>query len=75
MHSSVRYIHENLLYRFIFLPDGAAAYAVEAAIKNGNWVLWPPISQSRTVSTVSSFMYLREFLHRQMRMSHIYRPV
>ena len=32
-----RYIHENLAYRFVMLPDGAAAYAVEAAIKNGEW--------------------------------------
>lgn len=30
-----RYIHENLSYRFAMLPDGAAAYAVEAAIKSG----------------------------------------
>jgi hypothetical protein len=32
-----RYIHENLCYRFVMLPDGTAAYAVEAAIKNGQW--------------------------------------
>ena len=32
-----RYIHENLCYRFVILPDGAAAYAVEAAIKSGVW--------------------------------------
>jgi hypothetical protein len=32
-----RYIHENLCYRFVMLPDGAAAYALEAAIKNGEW--------------------------------------
>ena len=32
-----RYIHENLSYRFVLLPDGAAAYAVEAAIKSGQW--------------------------------------
>ena len=32
-----RYIHENLSYRFVMLSDGAAAYAVEAAIKNGDW--------------------------------------
>ncbi len=32
-----RYIHENLLYRFVLLPDGAAAYSVEAAIKSGSW--------------------------------------
>jgi hypothetical protein len=32
-----RYIHENLSYRFVMLADGAAAYTVEAAIKNGKW--------------------------------------
>ena len=32
-----RYIHQNLCYRFVMLPDGAAAYAVETAIKNGEW--------------------------------------
>jgi hypothetical protein len=32
-----RYIHENLRYRFVMLPDGAAAYAVETAIKSGRW--------------------------------------
>jgi hypothetical protein len=32
-----RYIHENLSYRFALLPDGSAAYAVEASIKNGKW--------------------------------------
>ena len=32
-----RYIHENLCYRFVMLPAGAAAYAVEAAIKSGEW--------------------------------------
>jgi|SRR2546428_9459400 hypothetical protein len=32
-----RYIHENLSYRFVMVPDGATAYMVEAAIKNGKW--------------------------------------
>ena len=32
-----RYIHENLSYRLAMLSDGAAAYAVEAAIKSGGW--------------------------------------
>ena len=32
-----RYIHENLTYRFMMLPDGATAYTVEAAIKFGKW--------------------------------------
>ena len=27
-----RYIHENLCYRFVMLPDGAAAYAAETVI-------------------------------------------
>jgi hypothetical protein len=32
-----RYIHENLSYRFVMLPDGAEAYAIESAIKSGGW--------------------------------------
>jgi hypothetical protein len=32
-----RYIHENTSYRFAMLPDGAAAYALEAAIKSSEW--------------------------------------
>jgi hypothetical protein len=32
-----RYIHENLCYRFVVLPEGAGAYAAEAAIKSGGW--------------------------------------
>src|SRR6516225_10773479 len=32
-----RYIHENLLYRSVMLTDATAAYAIEAAIKNGEW--------------------------------------
>jgi hypothetical protein len=32
-----RYIHENLRYRFLMLPNGSAAYRCEAAIKNGDW--------------------------------------
>jgi len=38
-----RYIHENLSYRFVLLPDGRAAYAVEAAIKSGRWEHGPPL--------------------------------
>ena len=38
-----RYIHENLIYRFALLPDGAAAYAVEAAIKSGGWEYGRPL--------------------------------
>jgi hypothetical protein len=37
-----RYIHENLGYRFVMLPDGAAAYAVETTIKNGGWAYGRP---------------------------------
>jgi len=32
-----RYIHENLRYRFLMLPDGATAYRYETAIKDGDW--------------------------------------
>lgn len=32
-----QYIHEFLGYRFTMLQDGAAAYAVEAAIKAGEF--------------------------------------
>jgi hypothetical protein len=38
-----RYIHKNLSYRFVMLPDGAAAYAVEAAIKSGKWERGRPL--------------------------------
>jgi hypothetical protein len=38
-----RYIHENLSYRFVILPDGAEAYAVEAAIKTGGWPYGRPL--------------------------------
>jgi hypothetical protein len=32
-----RYIHENLSYRFVLVPDGSAAYAAEKLIKQGEW--------------------------------------
>jgi hypothetical protein len=38
-----RYVHENLRYRFAMLPDGASAYAVEAAIKNNTWEFGCPV--------------------------------
>jgi hypothetical protein len=38
-----RYIHENLSYRFVVLPDGAAAYAVEAMLKSGSWAFGRPL--------------------------------
>ncbi len=37
------YIHENLKYRFVMLADGAAAYAVETAIKRGDWEQGRPL--------------------------------
>ena len=42
-----RYIHENLSYRFVILPDGATAYAVEAAIKSGSWGHGRPLLNPR----------------------------
>src|SRR5262249_45124199 len=42
-----RYIHENLHYRFAMLPDGAAAYAVEATIRNGEWAHGRPFLNPR----------------------------
>jgi hypothetical protein len=32
-----RYIHENLSYRFVLVPDASAAYAIEKTIKRGEW--------------------------------------
>jgi hypothetical protein len=32
-----RHIHENLRYRFVTLPDGATACAIESELKNGKW--------------------------------------
>jgi hypothetical protein len=31
-----RYIHQNLRYRFLMVPDGATGDRIEAAIKNGD---------------------------------------
>ena len=42
-----RYIHENLYFRFVMLPDGAAAYVVESAIKNGDWEHGCPLLNPR----------------------------
>src|SRR3954454_2262880 len=42
-----RYIHENLCYRFVILPDGAAAYAVETTITNGEWDFGRPFLNAR----------------------------
>ena len=38
-----RYIHQNLRYRFLLVPDGATAYRIEAAIKNGDWEYGRPL--------------------------------
>jgi hypothetical protein len=38
-----RYIYENVCYRFAMLPDGATAYAAEAAIKSGRWERGGPL--------------------------------
>jgi hypothetical protein len=32
-----RYIHDELLYRYIIVQDGREALAIEAAIKSGVW--------------------------------------
>ena len=38
-----RYIHENLSYRFVMLPDAARAFAVEAKLKSGEWAYGRPL--------------------------------
>jgi hypothetical protein len=38
-----RHIHESLSYRFVMVVDGAAASAIEAAIKSGNWAHGRPL--------------------------------
>jgi hypothetical protein len=38
-----RYIHANLLYRYVIMQDGRAALAIEAAIKAGTWGHGRPI--------------------------------
>jgi hypothetical protein len=38
-----RYIHENLLYPIVMLPDGTTAYSVETAIKSGSWEYGHPL--------------------------------
>jgi hypothetical protein len=39
----LRYIHENLFYRFVMLSDGATAYIIEAVIKSGEWQYGRPL--------------------------------
>ena len=38
-----RYIHENLSYRFVMMPDGAAAYSAEKTINSGKWEFGSPL--------------------------------
>jgi hypothetical protein len=42
-----RYIHENLSYRFVWLPDAPAAYAVEKMIKRCEWKYGRPLLNPR----------------------------
>jgi hypothetical protein len=42
-----KYIHDNLFYRFVILPDGVAAYSLEATIKDGNWEHGRPLLNPR----------------------------
>jgi hypothetical protein len=50
-----RYIHENLCYRFVMLPDGAPAYTVEAVIKSGEWGHGRPFLNPGTAAPLNSF--------------------
>lgn len=43
------YIHENLSYRFVMLPDGSAAFALEVAIKDGKWGHGRPLLNPGTI--------------------------
>jgi hypothetical protein len=44
MDAHVRsYIHKNLGYRLVMLPDGKAAFALETSIKNGDWPHGKPL--------------------------------
>ena len=38
-----RYIHENLSYRFVMVPDAATAFAVEATLQSGQWMHGRPL--------------------------------
>jgi hypothetical protein len=45
-----RYIHDQLLYRYIIVQDGKAALAIETAIKSGAWGRGQPLlNPSRSV--------------------------
>jgi hypothetical protein len=42
-----QYIHENLSYRFVMLPNSKAATDLEAAIQDGKWESGPPLLNPR----------------------------
>jgi hypothetical protein len=42
-----RYIHQNLRYRFLMVPDGATAYRIEGMVKDGDWEHGPPLLNPR----------------------------
>jgi len=42
-----RYIHDNLSYRFVLMPDGSATYAIEKTIKQGEWEHGCPLLNPR----------------------------
>jgi hypothetical protein len=46
-----RYIHDNLSFRFSMLPNGTAAYAVESAIKSGEWDHGRPLLNPTKMAT------------------------
>jgi hypothetical protein len=70
-----RYIHDNLCYRFVMLPDGAAAYAVETAIKSGEWKHGRPFLNPGRWKWRPPSIISKDFIRKRMRMSHIYQPV
>jgi hypothetical protein len=45
-----RYIHENLCFRFVMMPDGAAAYVVEIGDQERRLGTWSPPAQSGKVN-------------------------
>jgi hypothetical protein len=47
-----RYIHENFSYRFVMLPDAAAAYVIETAIKSGEWEHGRPLLNPGAMASV-----------------------
>ena len=55
--------------------DGAAALAVEATINDGGWEHGRPLLNPRKMTMASPFENFRDFIQKQMRMSHIYQPV